>query len=282
MHFVARIDDLPHRTDPASGLTTVDLVGPDIGSVHMRSRSCLLPRGGRVERHAHPHEQGFVVLDGAPRVELDGRWYQLTDGDYGVVPAGVPHAWAAADGEARWLSVGAPQSGGSVPEVLAAGTLEPPRAAPARPDLASPLTRWLGHFDAALLPPPGDQQQAGYHGSGVAGVSIRMMVDSQLDADHMNVFVVQFAPGGAGEVHDHPYEESYLLLEGEAEAVLEGQRYRVSAGDLVWTSVGASHGFFNHGDGPVRWIETQTPQPPRRGGHRFAAPWERLAEPRST
>ena len=60
-------------------------------------------------------------------------------------------------------------------------------------------------------------------------------------------------------------------------AVLDGERYPVKAGDFVWTSVGGTHGFFNTGDVPVRWLETQSPQPPAQQAFRFNAHWHYLA-----
>jgi mannose-6-phosphate isomerase-like protein (cupin superfamily) len=47
-----------------------------------------------------------------------------------------------------------------------------------------------------------------------------------------------------------------------ADAILDGKPYHVKAGDYVWTGIGSTHGFFNRGTVPLRWIETQTPQPP--------------------
>jgi quercetin dioxygenase-like cupin family protein len=57
-------------------------------------------------------------------------------------------------------------------------------------------------------------------------------------AGRLTLFMVEFQPGGEGNVHDHPFEESYFLLSGEAEAILDGKTYSVKAGDCqskrVW------------------------------------------------
>jgi hypothetical protein len=37
------------------------------------------------------------------------------------------------------------------------------------------------------------------------------------------------------------------------------------------------HGFANPADRPVRWLETQAPQPPARHSYRFTRDWEYLA-----
>ena len=98
-----------------------------------------------------------------------------------------------------------------------------------------------------------------------------------LEAQHLTLFMVDFQPGGAGNIHDHPFEETYFFLSGEAEAILDGKTYQVKAEDFVWIGVGGTHGFFNKGTVPMRWIETQTPQPPNQHGFRFPADWAYLA-----
>ena len=39
---------------------------------------------------------------------------------------------------------------------------------------------------------------------------------------------------------------------------------------------GATWGFANAGDVPVRWLETQAPQPPSRHSYRFTRDWDYL------
>ena len=47
-------------------------------------------------------------------------------------------------------------------------------------------------------------------------------------------------------------------------ATFHGERHRLGPGDAAWAGAGCVHGFTNAGDGPVRWLETQDPQPPAR------------------
>ena len=103
-----------------------------------------------------------------------------------------------------------------------------------------------------------------------------MMVDSDLGAQLSTMFMVQYEPGGLAGTHDHPLEEAYLVLEGEVDAQFDGERYRLGAGDGAWAGVGCVHGFSNPGDVPVRWLETQAPQPPARHSDRFTRDWEHL------
>jgi uncharacterized cupin superfamily protein len=60
------------------------------------------------------------------------------------------------------------------------------------------------------------------------------------------------------------------------EAVADGSRHMLRAGDVFWTGVGCVHAFFNTSDATVRWLETQAPQPPAQHSYRFNRDWEYL------
>ena len=92
------------------------------------------------------------------------------------------------------------------------------------------------------------------------------------------MFMVEYQPGGVAHLHDHPLEEAYVILEGEVDAVADDQRYTMRVGDVLWTGVGSIHAFYNTSGGTVRWLETQSPQPPARYSYRFNRDWEYLAE----
>jgi mannose-6-phosphate isomerase-like protein (cupin superfamily) len=47
-------------------------------------------------------------------------------------------------------------------------------------------------------------------------------------------------------------------------------------GDVAFAGVGCVHGFRNTGTGPLRWLETQAPQPPGRHSYRFVRDWDYL------
>jgi quercetin dioxygenase-like cupin family protein len=280
MHHVVRVSEVPLQEPDedrahARGYRRASLVDRGCGAAHTGLGLCRLEAGGTLGRHLHSYEESFFVLEGDAILELDGRAYRLEAGDYGLVQVGVPHGWRnPADGPARWLEMLSPQPRPHPRDTFFLGGEVPDTAE--RPDLADPSVRFLGRFEDRQLPPPHYLQMDGYSGGNVEGISLKMMVDRVLGAQHLTMFMVEFQPGGAGNVHDHPFEECYFLLAGEADAVLDGKHYRVRAGDVVWTGVGGTHGFFNTGSTPVRWIETQAPQPPGQQAFRFAADWEHL------
>jgi quercetin dioxygenase-like cupin family protein len=109
-----------------------------------------------------------------------------------------------------------------------------------------------------------------------SGIALKMLVDQRLDAQLHTMFMVEYQPGGVAQPHDHPMEESYTILEGEVEAVADGQRYTLCVGDVFWTGVGCTHAFYNTSGRTVRWLETQSPQLPARHGYRFDRDWDYL------
>jgi mannose-6-phosphate isomerase-like protein (cupin superfamily) len=152
-------------------------------------------------------------------------------------------------------------------------------------DPRDPRTRWLGNITAAHMDVGGQSQEMLAVSASMrtallvySGITVKMMVDSDLGARLSTMFLVQYAPDGVAGEHDHPFEETYFFLEGEAEATFDGERYRLGPGDVAWAGVGCRHGFRNLGDGPLRWLETQAPQPPSRHSYRFARDWDYLRE----
>jgi quercetin dioxygenase-like cupin family protein len=78
-------------------------------------------------------------------------------------------------------------------------------------------------------------------------------------ADHGGAGVclifVDTQPGGGPSLHTHPYEELFVMLEGEATLTAGDQELVATAGDLVIVPPGVPHGFKNTGDGPLRQID---------------------------
>jgi len=286
MHHVGNYDkaafEVPSAYEKHSqGYSRIAMVDHNTtGAVHTGLGLCKLDPGGTLNNHVHFYEEAFYILEGQVLISIDGRDYQLGADDYGIFQTAVSHAWRnTGDTPVSWLDMLSPQpkpAGHERDTFFFKAETAPSKGTP--PDFRDPMTRYLGHFDNSQMPPPSQLQMQGYRGSSIQGISLKMLVDHMLGAQHLTLFMVEFQPGGEGNIHDHPFEESYFLLSGEAEAILDGKTYHVKAGDYVWTGVGGTHGFFNKGTVPVRWIETQTPQPPNQQGFRFPADWAYIAE----
>jgi quercetin dioxygenase-like cupin family protein len=241
--------------------------------------------------HVQSFEESFYVLDGEPILVLDGRAQTLVPGACGVVPVGVPHAWLGpAKGSARWIDMLTPQPrGGPAPDDIF--FLGPPAVSgePVPIDIRDPRSRHLFRMtDADIkvdLLKVGARVDAPTVSASMAtallaysGIAVKMLVDQRLDAQLHTMFMVEYQPGGVAHLHDHPLEEAYYMLEGEVEAVGDDQHYTLRAGDIFWTGVGCVHGFRNVSGGTVRWLETQSPQPPARHSYRFNRDWDYLKD----
>ena len=267
----------------ATGYRRWSVVGEEDGAAHTGFGICELEPGGRLPMHVHSFEESFHVLDGTAIVQAAEGSVVLGPGDYGVIPVGVPHTWSSEDDvTVRWAEMQGPQPRRRFDEDTF--VVPPPSAsAPIVLDVRDPRTRSFGnitrdHMDATkqsqgMLAISASMRTALLVYS---GITVKMMVDSDLGAQLTTMFMVQYEPVGLIGPHDHPFEETYLILEGAVDAQLDGEHYRLNAGDVAWAGVGCVHSFTNPADVPVRWLETQAPQPPARHSYRFARDWDYL------
>ncbi len=93
----------------ASGYRRWDPVGEEAGAVHTGFGVCELDPGGRVPAHVHSFEESFFVVEGSGVVETPEGAFRVGEGDYGLLPVGVPHRWRNdADRAVRWAEMQAP------------------------------------------------------------------------------------------------------------------------------------------------------------------------------
>ena len=261
------------------------VVGEDAGAVHSGFGISELDPGGKLSAHVHSFEESFFVVEGTGVVDTPEGSFRVGEGDYGLLPVGVPHGWRNdAASTVRWAEMQGPtpreRRGGDtflVPPL----PLNEPRAV----DVRDPRTRRFGNITTAHMEVGGQSQEMLAVSASMrtallvySGITVKMMVDSDLGAQLTTMFMVQYAPDGVAGAHDHPFEETYYFLEGQAEATFDGDRYVLGAGDVAWAGVGCVHSFRNLGDGPLRWLETQSPMPPARHAYRFARDWDYLRE----
>ncbi len=229
-----------------------------------------LAAGGASETTTHAFEKSIFVLDGALDFLRDGHAYRLVAGDFALISTGVAHAWRnSGAAQARWVMVESPQpkQSGEWQDTWFSGPTSWPEAI-AAPDLADPRTSGFGHYAVEQQPPAAEVS------SQLHGFSMRMLLDGNSCAVHFYMFIINFPDGGLCNHHDHPFEETYFMLEGEVDCTFEGEEYTLKAGDYGWTGVGAQHGFFPRKGQPARWLEVQVPQPPRSGWQRWYSLWD--------
>jgi len=293
MHHLLRAADMRPRVayrGHSKAYTRVALVDDTVGSVHMGVGLCALKAGGSVDTHLHSFEESFYVLEGEPTLILDGRACQLTPGACGLVPVGVAHAWLGpGHGSARWIEMCAPQPrppGADTDTYFVGPPMPQERVAL---DIRDPRSRHLFRMEdddievdklkiGARTDAPKVSASMNTALLAYSGIALKMLVDKRLDAQLHTMFMVEYQPGGVAQPHDHPMEETYVILDGEVDAVADGKRYTLRKGDVFWTGVGSVHAFYNLSGGTVRWLETQSPSLPDRHGYRFERDWQYLKE----
>src|ERR1700752_620541 len=258
--------------------------GPN-GSVHQEFSICELDPGGTIDAHVHTFEEQIYILEGQLICQTGDGTYALEPGDYGVIHVSSAHSFRNdSDKHVRWAEMLAPQ-----PRLDGDGDIYPvdalPVVDPIPVDARDPRSRSFGHISPENME-AGKQTQDMLAVSAsmrtallvYSGITVKMMVDSDLGAQLATMFMVQYEPAGVAGAHDHPLEETYLILEGEVYSWFDGVQYRLKPGDTAWAGVGCIHEFRNPPQGIVRWLETQAPQPPRRHSYRFRRDWKYLEE----
>ena len=266
------------------------LVDGSVGSVHMGVGLCGLKAGGSVDTHVQSYEESFYVLEGEPVLVMEGQACTLPPGACGLIPVGVAHAWLGpAKGQAKWIEMCAPQprAAGAAVDTFFLG---PPDVRETMElDIRDPRSRHLFRMEdddiqvdklklGARVDAPKVSSSMNTALLAYSGIALKMLVDKRLDAQLHTMFMVEYQPGGVAQPHDHPMEETYVIVDGEVDVVADGKRYTLRKGDAFWTGVGCVHAFYNTSAGTVRWLETQSPPLPDRHGYRFERDWDYLRE----
>ncbi len=291
-HFIPAGDIKPTTAFPenSSGYRRFSLSDRDCGAVHSGWGMCELDAGGHVDQHLQSFEKSFYVTEGHPILMLGDRAWRLQPGACGLIPVGMKQAWLGPEsGTARWVDMNTPVPKGVnyADDTYFLGS--PPDVPVEELDIRDPTSRHLFRMadddikvDALRT---GMRKDAPKVSASMAtallvysGISLKMLVDERLDAALHTMFMVEYEPNGNAMPHDHPLEEAYLIVDGEVEAWADDQKYIMKPGDFLWAGVGCTHAFYNRTNTTVRWLETQSPQPPARHSYRFARDWEHFAD----
>ncbi len=77
----------------STGYTADFVVDETHGSVQMGFRMARLDAGGKTDAHVHSFEESVYVIDGVLTVDTPEGSYELGNGDYGLFPVGMTHAF---------------------------------------------------------------------------------------------------------------------------------------------------------------------------------------------
>jgi quercetin dioxygenase-like cupin family protein len=292
------VADAPEPGTPAAfaghseGFGRVQLLGGRHGAIHTSTGLCDIAPGGRIDPHVHSFEESFYVLEGNPVLDVEGQSVELGPDRCGVLPVGTPHAWRNPGGAAaRFFEMQAPRAreddDPAPPDTFFVP--EDPGGQGAAVDLRDPRNQRFFRLDPGQMDVDnlklgskvGEPQVSASMATALlaySGIAVKMLVDERLGAALHTTFMVHYQPGGVAHPHDHPLEESYLILDGEVTAEAAGERFRMGVGDFLWCGAGCVHAFYNESDATVTWLETSSPQPPARNSYRFNRDWDYLAQ----
>jgi quercetin dioxygenase-like cupin family protein len=92
------------------------------------------------------------------------------------------------------------------------------------------------------------------------GIQTTPLVTKELGSKHLTTGITRFPVGAKVPMHSHNCDEQVTILEGEAEAELDGARHRLQAYDTTLVPANKPHRFVNVGISPlaILWIYTST------------------------
>ena len=91
--------------------------------------------------------------------------------------------------------------------------------------------------------PSNDDKTQGTRGHG--------LVSYRIGALGLNSGVLRFDPGAKVALHSHNVEEQVTVVEGEAVAVVDGERHVLHPFDTTYVPAGTLHHFLNESDAPM-------------------------------
>ena len=88
------------------------------------------------------------------------------------------------------------------------------------------------------------------------GIQTIPLVTKEIGSEHMTTGLTRFPVGAKVPMHSHNCDEQVTILEGEAEAELDGRRHRLHAYDTTLIPANKPHRFVNIGTSPlaILWI----------------------------
>jgi mannose-6-phosphate isomerase-like protein (cupin superfamily) len=72
---------------------------------------------------------------------------------------------------------------------------------------------------------------------------------------NVSFFLVDSPPGSGPGLHKHPYEEVFVVQEGDATFTVGDVTIEVTGGQIVVVPAGVPHKFVNSGTGPLRQVD---------------------------
>jgi len=111
---------------------------------------------------------------------------------------------------------------------------------------------------------------------GLVGDTYTITVDGDDTNGRFCVVDMHIPPGGGPGPHRHDFEETFIVLNGEIEAIFRGKKSVVRGGETINIPANAPHQFHNASANPARLICICSPAGQEKFFLEVASPW-RLA-----
>jgi quercetin dioxygenase-like cupin family protein len=89
---------------------------------------------------------------------------------------------------------------------------------------------------------------------GVVGDTYTILLTGKDTAGRFCLIDMYVPPGGGPPPHRHDFEEAFIVLDGEVEAVFRGNKQIVRAGETINVPANAPHQFHNSSSHPARLL----------------------------
>lgn len=201
--------------------------------------------------HFHrQHADSFYVLEGGLAVLVHDEEKLLSPGACVSAPPEVVHGFRST-ARARFLNFHTPDGG------FARNLQERDRGEPGGFDsIDAPPGSGLPGSDAVFLPPGEGERLEGKN----------RIATIKIGRDELSLIEFELEPGFEGpDPHTHDdHVDSFYVLEGEPEFLVEDKRLRLGAGSFVAAPIGVVHTFSNPGPDRARLLNVHAPS---RGFH---------------
>lgn len=88
----------------------------------------------------------------------------------------------------------------------------------------------------------------------LAGDTYTILLSGTDTAGRFTLIDMHVPPGGGPPPHRHDFEETFILLDGELQAIFRGEKSTVRAGETIHIPANAPHQFHNTSSQPVRML----------------------------
>ena len=97
-------------------------------------------------------------------------------------------------------------------------------------------------------------------GDGARGLELARL--HQIPTRAATLQLARVAHGGVSKRHSHPWDQANWVVSGQAEVDVEGEVFRLEAGDSIVIPGGMAHSFANPGEAPLLLVGMLGPGAP--------------------